>query len=98
MSKQAVGEFVDDLERLGYVERVPDPADRRAKLIRLTELGWEGHEAGQRIFADIERRWAERFGRKRVATMREVLEQIVVDAEVQAVIEAVPGVAPPTGE
>ena len=41
-SKQAVGEFVCDLEARGYVERVPDPADGRAKIIRLTERGARG--------------------------------------------------------
>src|SRR5687768_10652898 len=58
MSKQAVGEVVSDLERMGYVERVPDPADGRAKIIRLTEHGWDGQRAATRIFDDIERRWA----------------------------------------
>ena len=37
MTKQSVGEIVDDLVDLGYVERIPDPADSRAKLICLTE-------------------------------------------------------------
>src|SRR5256885_4959440 len=41
-SKQAVGEGTADLERMGYVERVPDPEDRRAKIIRLTEPGRAG--------------------------------------------------------
>ena len=41
MTKQSVGEIVDDLVALGYVERIPDPADRRAKLICLTERGEE---------------------------------------------------------
>ena len=39
VTKQAVGEFVDELEGYGYVERVPDPLDGRAKIIRLTERG-----------------------------------------------------------
>ena len=34
MTKQTVGEVTTDLERLGYVERVPDPRDGRAKIIR----------------------------------------------------------------
>src|SRR5262245_64629691 len=33
MTKQSIGEIVDDLASRGYVERFPDPADRRAKLI-----------------------------------------------------------------
>jgi len=40
MTPQAMGELVDDLERLGYVRRVPDPGDRRAKLIVPTEVGY----------------------------------------------------------
>jgi DNA-binding MarR family transcriptional regulator len=39
ITPQAVGELVDDLERLGYVVRRPDPDDRRAKRIVLTERG-----------------------------------------------------------
>src|SRR5215467_15194486 len=41
LTKQSMGYLVDDLETLGYVERVPDPADRRAKLVRLTTRGWQ---------------------------------------------------------
>ena len=37
-TKQAVGEVADDLEKLGYVERIPDPLDGRAKLIRQNNL------------------------------------------------------------
>jgi len=39
LTKQAVGETVAHLEGLGYVERVPDPKDRRAKIIKLTPRG-----------------------------------------------------------
>ena len=46
MSPQAMGELVDELEELGYVERRPDPTDRRAKLIVLTPRGHECIDAG----------------------------------------------------
>jgi DNA-binding MarR family transcriptional regulator len=39
MTAQSVGELIDDLEKLGYVERRPDPTDRRAKRVHLTERG-----------------------------------------------------------
>ncbi len=39
MTKQAMGQIVDDLQRLGYVERTPDPADGRAKIVRFTSAG-----------------------------------------------------------
>ena len=45
MTKQSAGELVDDLVELGYVERIPDPADRRAKLICLTERGREAQRS-----------------------------------------------------
>jgi DNA-binding MarR family transcriptional regulator len=76
-TKQAVGEVVADLERLGYVERVPDPADRRAKTIVLTRRGREALAAGRRIFVDIEQRWTEEFGEERIAQLRETAEMLV---------------------
>jgi DNA-binding MarR family transcriptional regulator len=76
LSKQSVGEVVDDLEELGYVERAQDPQDGRAKVIRLTEQGADAHRTALGIFGDIERDWAERYGAERVATMRELLEEI----------------------
>jgi DNA-binding MarR family transcriptional regulator len=41
VSKNAVGQLVSELEALGYVERVPDPADGRAKIVRYTRQGRE---------------------------------------------------------
>ena len=76
LSKQAVGEVVDDLEKLGYVERAQDPDDWRAKVIRLTEKGADAHSTALGIFADIERDYAERYGAERVAMLRELLEDI----------------------
>ena len=76
LSKQAVGEVVDDLEQLGYVERAQDPQDGRAKVIRLTEQGADAQRTALGIFADIERDVAERYGADRVAMMRELLEEI----------------------
>jgi DNA-binding MarR family transcriptional regulator len=76
LSKQAVGEVVDDLERLGYLERAQDPQDGRAKVIRLTEQGAEAHRTALGIFGDIERDFAERYGAERVAMLRELLEEI----------------------
>lgn len=76
MTKQSVGEIVDDLAARGYVKRVPDPDDRRAKLICLTERGEEAQAFGLRLFAQVEKGWAERYGRERIAQLRELLEEI----------------------
>lgn len=50
-----MGELVDELEGLGYLARTLDPADRRAKLISLTEAGRRGVAAGGEAIAALER-------------------------------------------
>jgi DNA-binding MarR family transcriptional regulator len=84
VTKQAVGEFVDELQQLGYVERAPDPIDGRAKIIRLTERGRDARRTALRIFDDLEREWADRFGEDRVAELREILEAIAEEDRVAA--------------
>jgi DNA-binding MarR family transcriptional regulator len=79
MTKQSVGEVASDLEQMGYVERVPDPRDGRAKIIRLTERGRQAQALGREIIDDIEREWAERYGAERMAALREALETITAD-------------------
>jgi DNA-binding MarR family transcriptional regulator len=76
LTKQAVGEAATELEQLGYVERVPDPTDKRAKIIKLTPSGVEACLTGRRIFAEIEHEWGEQFGEELVASMREAAERI----------------------
>jgi len=87
VTKQSAGEIVDDLVELGYVERVPDPADRRAKLVRLTGRGEKAQEFGFRAFAAIEERWADRFGAERIASLRKTLEEVVATEASHAVPE-----------
>jgi DNA-binding MarR family transcriptional regulator len=61
--KQVVGTMIDELEALGYVERRPDPADRRAKLICPTERGLAQMRTADRIMSAIQERHARRLGR-----------------------------------
>jgi DNA-binding MarR family transcriptional regulator len=76
MTKQAFGEHVANVETLGYVVRVPDPEDGRAKLILPTPRGREALLLGREIFAEIEREWAAALGIERVAALRETLREI----------------------
>ena len=76
LTKQAVGEAVAELERKGYLERVPDPEDGRAKIIKLTPRGVDAAHTGRRLFKEIEDEWAERYGEERVASLRECVEEI----------------------
>jgi DNA-binding MarR family transcriptional regulator len=49
MTKQSMGDLVADMEALGVVERIPDPTDRRAKIVRYTARGWELHQTAIEI-------------------------------------------------
>ena len=87
ITKQSAGEIVDDLVERGYAKRVPDPADRRAKLICLTERGEEAQARGFGLFAEVEERWIERYGRDTIAQLRETLEEIAATEAPDAVPE-----------
>ena len=52
LTKPTVVYLVNDLEAMGYAERVPDPGDGRAKLVRLTERGLAAREAGRAVVAN----------------------------------------------
>jgi DNA-binding MarR family transcriptional regulator len=93
MTKQSVGEIVDDLVERGYAKRIPAPDDRRAKLICLTERGEAAQAHGRKLFAKVEKRWAERYGAGRIAQLRELLEEIAAAEAPFAVPEIAP-VAP----
>lgn len=76
MTKQSMAELVAHLERHGYLERVPDPQDRRARLVRTTPKGRAvyalAHAAGDEIFE----RWTERLGEQDMRRLRELLERL----------------------
>jgi DNA-binding MarR family transcriptional regulator len=77
MSPQAMGELVDELEELGYVDRKPDPTDRRAKLIVLTPRGQECIEAGVATIRGIESRLDDILGLRGHASLRRLLAQLI---------------------
>jgi DNA-binding MarR family transcriptional regulator len=80
MTLPAMSELVDDLERLGVVERRPDLTDRRAKLICLTDAGWEAMRTARRIISEIEQDYARLVGAERfeaaALTFDELLRRI----------------------
>ena len=81
MSPQAMGELVDELEELGYVERQPDPTDRRAKLIVLTPRGHECIAAGIATIQGIESRIDEILGVDGHAELRRLLTELLTAGE-----------------
>jgi DNA-binding MarR family transcriptional regulator len=76
MTPQSMGELIDTLEARGYVERIPDPADRRAKLICYTPHGWDAHERGAESVAAIQFLWAQRLGADKFDQLIELLREL----------------------
>jgi len=76
ITKQSMAELVEHLERHGYVERVPDPRDRRAKLVRATTRGAEVYRIAREVVAEIEREWTARLGARKMRELRALLEEL----------------------
>ena len=79
ITQQSMSELVDSLVALGYLERRPDPTDRRARIIALTDHGWKAVRAGIAVVDAIERDWAAKVGVRRMDALRAALETIAFD-------------------
>ncbi|KAF0967675.1 MULTISPECIES: MarR family winged helix-turn-helix transcriptional regulator [Gordonia] len=62
VTKQTAGGIVDQLEAAGYLMRVPDPSDRRARLVTLSDRGVELCEIAAREVDAIELEWRDQLG------------------------------------
>jgi DNA-binding MarR family transcriptional regulator len=69
-AKQRIAYVVDDLARLGYVSIVPDPADGRATLVRLTARGDALIESPLFHSKAAERSLEQKIGSSTVAALR----------------------------
>ena len=69
-TKQAMAELVDELVRLGFLLRFPDPSDGRAKIIVRNEKGLEAHRATMRAFTQIEGELEALLGPDALAALR----------------------------
>lgn len=81
MTRQSMGALVDYLEERGYVERVADPDDKRAWLIRLTARGQAVERVARAALADLETAWARSLGEERFATLYSTLRDLVAIVE-----------------
>jgi len=81
ITKQGAAQIVADMERRGYVVRVPDPDDRRAKLVQLSDRGRRALAAARAFHATYERRLVRTHGKDRVAALRELLDGIAGGGE-----------------
>ncbi|MGW6935407.1 MarR family winged helix-turn-helix transcriptional regulator [Lentzea sp. NPDC054927] len=76
VTKQTAGFLVDQLEQAGYLERVPDPSDGRARLVRVTEKAMAAVPIANEEMARMEAEWEQHIGKRRMTQLREALEML----------------------
>jgi len=82
MTKQAMGQLANDLEREGYITRAADPRDGRATLVTFTERGWQFLRDAYELKQEIETEYATILGTPGMESLRAaltlLLEQIAL--------------------
>jgi DNA-binding MarR family transcriptional regulator len=76
VSKQSASVLVDQLERLGYVRRVPDPTDGRARLIVIEERGRRAVEVATATVDGILSEWKAYLGTRNFTLLHQILDQL----------------------
>jgi DNA-binding MarR family transcriptional regulator len=76
ISKQALNYLLGELERLGYLERRPDPDDLRSKRVAVTTRGTSAIEVIREAVGEVETAWAKQLGPKRFAELRTLLLEL----------------------
>lgn len=76
ITKQSAGFLVNELERAGYLERVPDPTDARARLIRVAERGARVVALAAEEVEKVEAEWAEHLGAEETIVLRRTLAKL----------------------
>lgn len=76
VTKQTASILVAALEREGLVERVPDPADGRARLIRFTDRGRAASAHAMSVVMAVEKEWVDHLGGELAGHLREALTRL----------------------
>ena len=76
MTKQTAGFLVAQLEAAGYLDRVPDPTDARARLVRIAPRGRQAQSLAREVEAQITEGWTQHLGRRDMAELRRIMERL----------------------
>lgn len=76
VTKQTAGFLVDAMERTGYVERVPDPTDGRARLVRIAERGMRAVAIAAEAVREVETEWSAHLGQRCMDELRQTLTKL----------------------
>ena len=77
VSRQAVAQVITALERHGYVTRESNPDDARTRIIELTERGRQVLRLMRTNAVDLERKWEEVLGERRLTELRRTLQLLL---------------------
>jgi DNA-binding MarR family transcriptional regulator len=77
LSRQTINDLLSDLEKRGYLKRTPDPTDGRARIVRLTERGWDLTQVISDMSFTTESEWAQLIGETRYGEFRSTLCELV---------------------
>lgn len=88
--KQAVGQLVDEMVDMGFLQRVPDPADGRAVLVRFSAAGQAGMLQGLALLRELEAELARDLGVSAMRTLHDLLHRLL--PVLQALADAPAGV------
>jgi DNA-binding MarR family transcriptional regulator len=77
VTKQAMGYLVAALEETGYVERIADPRDGRAQIVRRTAKGRLVNEIASRTVQEVQQEWTAHLGEEDMAELLRLLRQVV---------------------
>lgn len=76
VTKQTASLLVSALEAEGLVDRVPDPADGRARLIRFTQRGLDAADRARELVIGVEQSWNDHLGPELAGCLREALTRL----------------------
>jgi DNA-binding MarR family transcriptional regulator len=76
MTKQAANRLIRHLEHSGYLRLEPDPADQRARIIRLTDRGQALIRVIRDVVEQVEAEWSDRLGERKFNTLRRLLKEL----------------------
>jgi DNA-binding MarR family transcriptional regulator len=82
--KQTMAQAVDELDRMGYVERRPNPRDRRSRLVFLTERGESVKPVTHATAERVEQRWAELTSPEELAALRAALLRLLTELKAES--------------
>jgi DNA-binding MarR family transcriptional regulator len=75
-SKQAMNHLLHQLEAGGYLVREASSGDRRTRVVRLTERGWDALAVIRQTELEVEKSWAEALGQETYRELRHGLTRL----------------------